>query len=56
LLKFDQKYKQIPIIMLTAKGQQEDKDWGVKAGADCYMTKPFEAKELLNKIKEFLKE
>jgi two-component system, OmpR family, alkaline phosphatase synthesis response regulator PhoP len=56
LLKFDEKYKQIPIIMLTAKGQQEDKDWGAKAGADCYMTKPFEAKELLNKIKEFLKE
>ncbi|MBU0503528.1 MAG: response regulator [Candidatus Omnitrophota bacterium] len=56
LLKFDQKYKQIPIIMLTAKGQQEDKDWGAKAGADFYMTKPFEAKELLNKIKEFIKE
>lgn len=56
LLKFDQKYKKIPIIMLTAKSQREDKDWGAKTGADFYMTKPFEAKELLNKIKEFLGE
>lgn len=56
LLKFDQKYNQIPVIMLTAKSQQEDKDWGAKVGADFYMTKPFEAKELLNKIKELLKE
>lgn len=55
LLKFDQKYKHIPIIMLTARGQQEDKEWGAKVGVDCYMTKPFEAKELLDKIKELLK-
>lgn len=52
LLKFDQKYKHIPIIMLTARGQQEDKDWGAKVGADFYMTKPFDANALLNKIKE----
>lgn len=56
LLKFDQKYKHIPIIMLTARGQEEDKEWGRKVGVDCYMTKPFEAKELLIKIKELLKE
>lgn len=54
LLKFDQKFKSIPIIMLTAKSQQEDKEWGEKVGANCYMTKPFEAKELLGKIKELL--
>jgi len=52
LLKFDEKYRRIPIIMLTAKGQKEDKEWGEKVGADFYMAKPFEAKELLSKIKE----
>lgn len=54
LLKFDQKYKHIPIIMLTAKSQKEDKEWGAKVGADLYMTKPFEAKEILDKIKELV--
>ncbi|MDD5730893.1 MAG: response regulator [Candidatus Omnitrophica bacterium] len=52
LLKFDQNYRAIPIIMLTAKSQKDDKDWGQKVGADCYLTKPFEAKEILEKIKE----
>lgn len=54
LLKFDEKYRHIPIIMLTAKGQKEDKEWGEKVGANLYMTKPFDAKELLDKIKELL--
>lgn len=54
LLKYDEKYRHIPIIMLTARGQQEDKEWGAKAGADFYMTKPFEAKDLLNKINELI--
>lgn len=54
LLKFDEKYRYIPVIMLTAKSQQEDKEWGAKVGADLYMTKPFEAKELLDRIKDLL--
>jgi two-component system, OmpR family, alkaline phosphatase synthesis response regulator PhoP len=54
LLKFDQNYKNIPIIMLTAKSQQEDKDWGQKVGADAYLTKPFKQEELLSKMKELL--
>lgn len=54
LLKFNEKYRHIPIIMLTAKSQKDDKDWGEKAGADCYLTKPFDAVELLDKIKELL--
>ncbi len=55
-LKKENKTASIPIIMLTARGQQEDKDWGAKVGVDCYMTKTFEAKDLLDKIKELLKE
>lgn len=56
LLKFDPKYKHIPIIMLTAKSQDIDRELGLKVGVDYYMTKPFETKELLDKIKELLKE
>ena len=54
LLKFDEKYRHIPIVMLTAKGQREDKEWGEKVGADYYFTKPFNAVEVLDKIKELL--
>lgn len=53
-LKSDDQYKHIPIIMLTAKGQRSDKEWGEKAGADTYITKPFDDSELLLKIKELL--
>ena len=56
LLKLDQKYRHIPVIMLTARGQKEDKEMGQAAGAEAYMVKPFEAKELLDKIQELLKE
>lgn len=56
LLKFDEKYRHIPIIMLTARSQQEDREWGQKVGADYYLTKPFEPKELLGKIKELIGE
>ena len=47
LLKFDAKYKNIPILMLTARSQQEDKMIGEETGADLYMTKPFDIEELV---------
>lgn len=52
LLKFDAKYKNIPIIMLTARSQKEDKIIGEETGADIYMTKPFEIEELVNNVKQ----
>ncbi len=48
---------QIPdiyIIMLTAKGQEDDKEKGLQMGADLYMTKPFRPKSVLEKSREVL--
>jgi DNA-binding response OmpR family regulator len=46
---------QMPIIMLTAKGQEEDIIRGLELGADDYMTKPFSIRELLARAKAFLR-
>ena len=54
MLKFDEHYKAIPIIMFTAKAQQKDEDLGKEMGADAYVTKPFEPEILLKKISELL--
>lgn len=54
MLKFDEKYKGIPIIMFTARAQQKDKELGKEVCADAYITKPFETEVLLGKIKELL--
>lgn len=43
--------KNIPIIMLTAKGEEEDKIKGLSAGADDYVTKPFSLPELMARVK-----
>ena len=54
LLKFDERYKRIPIIMLSARSQQDDIALGRETGAEYYMTKPFDSGELLEKIKELI--
>jgi DNA-binding response OmpR family regulator len=54
LLKFNETYKHIPIIMLTAQVQEEDRVLGEETGADHYMTKPFVIEELVAKINELL--
>ncbi len=47
--------KAIPIIMLTAKGEEEDKIKGLSAGADDYVTKPFSIPELMARVKTQLR-
>ena len=47
--------KNIPIIMLTAKGEEEDKVKGLSAGADDYVTKPFSIPELMARVKTQLR-
>lgn len=49
------KISNIPIIMLTAKGETFDKVLGLELGADDYMTKPFETKELVARVKAVLR-
>lgn len=55
IIRNNPEYKNIPIIMLTAKGQEEDKVRGLSAGADDYVTKPFSVPELLARIKTNLR-
>ena len=47
LLKFDQNYRDIPIIMLTAKAEDQAMATGIRTGADQYLTKPVEPETLL---------
>jgi DNA-binding response OmpR family regulator len=55
MLKFDEKYKSIPIILFTARAQESDEKMGFEVGADAYIIKPFEPQILLGKIKELIK-
>lgn len=54
LLKYDNKYKNIPIIMVTARGQDTDKLIGEETGADEYITKPFEFSDIIDTINRYL--
>ncbi|MFH0739102.1 MAG: response regulator [Candidatus Omnitrophota bacterium] len=54
MLKFDNKYKHIPIIIVTARAQESDEKLGYEVGADVYLTKPLESQLLLQKVGELL--
>ena len=54
-LKSSQKTKNIPVIMVTAKGSEYDKVVGLDSGADAYVTKPFGMMELVSRIKAVLR-
>ncbi|WDC85458.1 response regulator transcription factor [Caloramator sp. mosi_1] len=55
VLKEIRRESQIPVIMLTAKGETFDKVLGLELGADDYMVKPFEPKELVARIRAVLR-
>ena len=54
-LRRNEKTKNLPIIMLTAKGEELDKVLGLELGADDYIVKPFSPKELVARIKAILR-
>ena len=56
MLKFDETFSHIPIILLTARAQESDKAIGLQTGADVFMTKPFDSAELLANIKRLVNE
>jgi two-component system phosphate regulon response regulator PhoB len=54
-LRLDERTSAIPLIMLTARGEEQDKVAGLETGADDYITKPFSPRELVARIKAVLR-
>ncbi len=54
MLKFDQKYAAIPVVLFTARAQESDRETGVSVGADAYIVKPFEAEFFMETIRGLL--
>jgi two-component system phosphate regulon response regulator PhoB len=54
-LRADSRTRDVPIIMLTARGEERDKILGLEAGADDYITKPFSPRELMARIRAVLR-
>jgi len=50
MLKYDEKYSDISIIMVTSRSAPTDKETGYYTGADVYLTKPFDQKELIEAV------
>ncbi len=54
-LKRDEATREIPVIMLTARGEEDNKIQGLDAGADDYITKPFSTRELVSRMRAVLR-
>ncbi len=54
-LRGEERTRELPVIMLTARGEEQDKVAGLDAGADDYLTKPFSPRELVARIKAVLR-
>jgi twitching motility two-component system response regulator PilH len=53
-LKNDDRFRRIPVVLCTSKGQESDKFWGKQQGAEGYVVKPFKAEELLSVVNKAL--
>ena len=53
-IKNNAQFKNIPVIMVTSKDQASDKFWGMKQGADEYLTKPFKTEDLVKAVKKYI--
>ena len=54
-LKSDPKTKDVPVVMCSSKGEEFDRYWGMKQGADAYIAKPFEPIELIGTVRQLLR-
>jgi twitching motility two-component system response regulator PilH len=54
-LKSDPKTQGVPIVMCSSKGEEFDRYWGMKQGADAYIAKPFQPPELVGTVKQLLR-
>lgn len=54
-IKSDAKTKNIPVVMCSSKGEEFDRYWGLKQGADAYIAKPFQPTELVGTVKQLLR-
>jgi DNA-binding response OmpR family regulator len=53
-VRSDPATRQIPVVMVTAKGSEADLAAGLNAGADCYLTKPFSIREVIERVRSLL--
>jgi len=53
-IRADDRFRDVSIIMLTAKGREVEREKGMAMGADFYVTKPFSTREVMLKVKEIL--
>jgi twitching motility two-component system response regulator PilH len=54
-LKADPKTQNVPVVMCSSKGEEFDRYWGMKQGADAYIAKPFQPTELVGTVKQLLR-
>ncbi|WP_072621390.1 response regulator transcription factor [Spirulina major] len=54
-LKSDPKTQNLPVVMCSSKGQEFDRYWGMRQGADAYIAKPFQPVELIGTVKQLLR-
>ena len=53
-LKFDARFKHIPVIMVSSKIQEADRELGLACGGDEYITKPYDLNMLINTVEKYL--
>ena len=54
-LKQDPKTQNVPVVMCSTKGEEFDRYWGMRQGADAYIAKPFQPTELVGTVKQLLR-
>ncbi|MEI6428190.1 MAG: response regulator [Pseudanabaena sp. ELA607] len=54
-LKSDPQTEKVPVVMCSSKGEEFDRYWGMKQGADAYIAKPFQPQELVGTVKQLLR-